>query len=256
MNPLSRRRRLAILVVGILGAACGSASPPLPAAAPDLAKPSGFATSTLARGLPAPLPGGALYANVIDLPQDGGGAITHAHVAGFVYAIAGIHSMPVDGGATVTLNPGEAGFIGAGVKHSHVNPGTATNDWYFISIRPTAARTAPNIVPGQKVLFATDDLAAFPAGAYAQQLDRVAIAAGGRGAPRMHGGIELDYVLSGSLSVHGEVGKTVSVSAGQGYLRLPGSGSQDFAGTAGAVYLAFFATAEGQPFETILAKAF
>lgn len=255
MHKASPGRVLGALAAALLAGACGFSTPPAAAQTPDLSKPFGYATNILAQGTMSTLPAGVIYANVIDLPQDSGGSITHAHVAGFVYGVAGVHSMPIDGGATQTVNPGEAAFIGAGVKHSHINPGQSPNDWYFISLRPTAARSAPSIVPGQKVLYATEDLnTPLAPGAYSEQLDRLVIAPGGRGAPLSHAGFEMDYVLSGSLIIHGEGGTAKTVHVGEGFVRLPGTATQDYAGSAGVTYLAFFATLEGQPFETELGR--
>jgi hypothetical protein len=51
------------------------------------------------------------------------------------------------------LKAGGAAFVPPDAGHSHSNPGTSVNRWYFISIRPNTARTAPATFPGQKACF-------------------------------------------------------------------------------------------------------
>src|SRR5437763_241573 len=174
------RRVLAIVAAAlVLAAACGgSASPAPPAAAPTLAPPSAV-SSILASGPLAAIPTGALFVNVLDLPQAAGGVIKHAHLPGFVYAVSGTPEMDADGAPAIMIQPGNAAFIGAGVMHSHINPGTSGTDWWFVALRPAASRPLATIVAGQKELYTTPDLTTIAAGSYTETLTDSRLAAKG-----------------------------------------------------------------------------
>lgn len=237
------------LLVSACSASAGQPTQPAPTTSADPAQANGFTATTLAEGKVPTLPGGTLYMNVIDIPEAGGQTITHAHVPGFVYSVAGTHRMSIDGGETFTLVAGQAGFVGT-QSHAHINPDGSANDWYFISIRPIAARTAPPLVAQQKVLFETPDLSALPPGPYTERLMLVTLAGSGRGAPHTHGGTELLFVLDGSVRLQLD-GQTVTLSTGQGFWHLPGTCIQDInAGATTAKMLAFFITPDVAPFRT------
>lgn len=241
-------RLLACLsVYALMLSACStSASAPGPVAASPTADPrqaNGSTVTVLADGKVPALPNGTLYMNVIDIPEAPGQTITHAHVPGFVYAVSGTHRMPIDGLETLTLTPGQAGFVGT-QSHSHIDPDSTPNDWYFVSIRPIAARAAPPLVPQQKVLFETPDLPALPAGPYTERLAAETLDPGGRGAAHRLGGVELLFVLQGSIRVQVD-GKSASVTAGQGSWQTAGTCIQAINdGPAAAKVLTLLVTAE------------
>lgn len=251
------RRPLLLLAMICLGlAACGGgAAAAVPSAAPSPTAPEsieakGFNAKLLAEGQLAQLPAFPYYINVLDLPQDPGGTITHSHVGGFVYGAAGVTTMTQPDGTQAVVNPGEAAFIGSGAAHSHINATTVANDWYYVSLRPSTTRSAPAIVAGQKVLFETPDLAELAPGAYTERLMMVTIEEGGRGAPHTHGGTETLYVLSGTVRLR-LPGQDLILKAGQGYSHAGGTAIQDInAGSGQARTLAFFVTPNGAPFRT------
>ena len=60
--------------------------------------------------------------------------VTHKHGAGMTYAISGPHELTVDGIAS-SLNPGQAGWIGDQVVHSHASDGTTPTRFLFMYLR-------------------------------------------------------------------------------------------------------------------------
>ena len=193
---------------------------------------------------------------MIDVPQAAGNKITHKHVAGFVYVVAGTQTLTMVGGATLTLQPGQAGFTGAGILHSHVNPGSSANDWYFLSVRPTTARTLPPFAPGVKTLYATADLPTMPRGAYDEALRLVTLQPGGRGPAQKDSGVEVLFVLEGSISVHMAGQAPVTLTSGQGISSLPTTAVQELnTGSGVARYLAFDVGPGGQMFQTTVDQA-
>jgi redox-sensitive bicupin YhaK (pirin superfamily) len=228
----------------ILAAACGgSAAPVQPAAVPSAAPPS-VVSSILASGPLGSIPAGALFVNVLDLPQAAGGVIKHAHLPGFVYAVSGTAEMDADGAAPAMIQPGNAAFIGAGVMHSHINPGTSGNDWWFVALRPAASRPLATIVAGQKELYTTPDLTTIATGSYTETLTDSRLAA--KGIDRQAGqAIRVLYVIDGDVTVSGDAGMVSTAAAGQGLYSLPGANLILTAGPGGAHYLTFTMTPTG-----------
>lgn len=255
------KRFLALVCTGLfvlLVSACGTSTQSAPASIPtsNPATAQGYSDQTLATGKVATLPAGPLYINVVDVPQAAGNKITHKHVAGFVYTVAGTQRLVLVGGATLTLQPGQAGFTGAGILHSHLNPGNTANDWYFLAVRPTSTRTLPPFAPGVKALYATADLPTMPAGAYDEALRLVKLQPGGRGPAYKETGIEVLFVLEGSISLHRAGQAPVTFTSGQGFYALPTTAVQELnAGGGLARYLALDVGPAGQTFQTTVDQA-
>lgn len=240
-----RRMELIMVATLVLAAACGGGAAPAAQATP-IATPSATAaptqatTSILASGRLDSIPTGTLFVNYMDLPQVAAGVIKHQHIAGFVYAVQGTHEMDVDGVAPLLIQPGTAAFVGAGVMHSHVNPGATANDWWFIGLRPAASRPL-TILPGQKELYTTGDLTQLVPGAYTETLSDNRLAA--NGVERQGGSsLRVIFVIEGGLTVSGDAGMTGTISGGQGAYSLPGANLVLTAGTAGARYVTFILT--------------
>ena len=237
----SRRTLALVAATLILAAACGGSASPAPAAAAPTPPPPSVVSSILASGPLAAIPPGALFVNVLDLPQAAGGVIKHAHLPGFVYAVSGTPEMDADGAAAMMIQPGNAAFIGAGVMHSHINPGTSGNDWWFVALRPAASRPLATIVAGQKELYTTPDLTTIAAGSYTETLTDSRLAA--KGIDRQAGPvIRVLYVIEGDVTVSGDAGMVSTASAGQGLYSLPGASLVLTAGPGGAHYLTFTMT--------------
>lgn len=263
------KRALAVLGIAVLTvAACGGATAPSPApatAAPATAAPStaapaaasappkpgdavGFTSVVLAQGKLAALPEGTLFVNFLDVPQPAGNTISHAHVAGFVYAVKGLHRLTIGSDAAKDIKPGEAGFVGADLVHSHTNPETSPSQWYFVSIRQTSARAAAPLFPDQKTLYATADLPpTLPQGAYAELLTLVTLQSGGRTAAHKHGGLEVVVVLEGAVQLRTATAPVQTLTAGQGAFVLPNTALQATNnGTGVAKFLGFRVTKDGE----------
>jgi quercetin dioxygenase-like cupin family protein len=249
------------LALALVAASCGGATTasPTPTTRAATASASRIAnvaavgqTSTkLADGTLAALPAGTLYVNFLAVPQPPASPITHAHVAGFVYAVVGTHQLAIQGGETKDIKPGEAGFIGTDVAHTHANPGSTPTEWYFVALRPVAGRTAAPLFPGQTVLFETADLPQLTAGKYAEQLNVVTLDKGGQTAAHKHGGLETVVVLEGTVQVRVAGAQPVTLTKGKGLYIAPNTPLQAInMGDGTAKFLAFFVTLDGQTFST------
>ena len=231
-----------IVVALVLTAACGgAASPATQATANPTPSPAPVNATVLASGRIESIPAGPLFVNYMDLPQAAGGAINHAHIAGFVYTVQGTHQMDVAGAGPLMIPAGKAAFIGATVMHTHVNPAATANDWLFIGLRPASSRPLGIIVPGQKELYTTADLTQITPGAFTETLSDSRLTA--NGVDKQTGSsLRVLYLIDGTLSVSGDAAMTGTVSAGQGAYSLPGANLVLTAGTAGAHYLTFTLT--------------
>jgi quercetin dioxygenase-like cupin family protein len=99
--------------------ALGSLLPPHAATAQGSA---GTRTRVLATGQAKALPEGAVFVSVIELPQSTGATLgPHGHVPGFAYVLRGRETIPFSGGPTMELSPGQGGFMGGLMIHSHEN---------------------------------------------------------------------------------------------------------------------------------------
>jgi len=264
---VTRTRFIAFLATAtIVFSGCGGGAVPSPAAtsatsAVSTATAEGFDVSGLGAPTISALPKGTLYVQYLEIPQPAGGSLAHAHIAGFVYAIVGTHRLAIVGGETKDLTPSEAGvfpradrqvaFVPADAAHTHSNPGTAPNLWYFISIRPNTARTAVPTFPGQKEVFATPDLPPLPDGAYTETLVFLTVQPSGRTEAHKHGGIETILVLDGSVEVHVQGAPTRTLAKGEGTFIPADTPMQIWnKGAATAKFLAFFVTANEKAFRT------
>ena len=272
MFDLSKRALAILGIAALTAAACGGSAAPSPApatAAPattapvtaaspsasPAAKPADAVASvsvTLAQGKLTAIPEGTLFVNFLDVPQPAGNTITHAHVAGFVYSVKGVHRLTIGTEPAKDIKPGEAGFVGADVAHSHTNPETTVSQWYFASIRPASARGGAPLFPDQKTLYATADLPPLLVqGAYAEQLNVVTLGVGGRTAAHKHGGLEVVVVLEGTLELRTANAGAQTLAVGQGAVVPPNTALQALnKGTGAAKFLAFFVTKDGEAFST------
>jgi len=91
------------------------------------------------------------------------------------------------------------------------------------------------------------------AGTYVEILNLVTLQPGGRTISHKHGGLEIVVVIEGSVEVRLPAGKKVMLAVGQ-TAKVPANTAVQAAnaGTGVAKFLAFFITAEGQPFQTNL----
>lgn len=238
-------------VAALVLAACGGAAAPSPSPTANPAKAEGFRADNLGDGRIPALPEGTLYIQYLDIPQTGGGTLTHSHIAGYVYVVDGVHRLAIAGGETKDLKAGEAGFVPADTRHTHANPGETENRWYFISIRPNTARAGAPPFPGQKEVFGTADLAALLDGAYTLSLRLVTLQPNGRTSAHKHGGLEAMVVIDGAIELRTLNNPMQNLAKGQGAYVQAGTVLQAInRGTTPAKFLAFLVTKEGETFAT------
>lgn len=252
------KRSVLVVVTALVAGACGGAAAPSPTPtlpATPSANPSaaavGQTSKTLAEGSIAALPAAPLYINFLDVPQAPNTPLSHAHIAGFVYGVVGVHRFAIQGGTTTDVQPSEGAFVGQDLVHTHSNPGTTPSQWYFIALRNVGGRIAPPTFPGQSVLYETPDLAQLTAGKYNEQLNLVTLEKGGRTAAHRHGGIEAIVVLDGTVQLRASGQQPITLAKGKGAYLMPNTILQvSNTGDAAARFLAFFVTPDGAAFST------
>lgn len=204
---------------------------------------------TLATGQMNSLPQGNILANILSVSQPAGSSVTHKHVGAFVYEVNGTQTVQEQGGAKQTLNPGDATFVKNDVTHT--NPGTTTNQWNLIALRPVTTATPEATLPNQKTVYETSTLptSVFSTGAYCENLLKTEQQVNGRTASQRHSGLEVLHVLDGSVKVDvaGQDAKTLK--AGDSTYILPNTPVQvSNAGSSVARFLSFNAWPQGQVF--------
>ena len=210
----------------------------------------------LAGGEVAALPSGNLFVRVIGFSQGPMTAFrSHKHTPGFVYVAAGVQRLVSPPAPARIILPGEAVFQPS-VFHTHANPSTTRpNRWYFIALWPTAERRAPLVSSAATVMYESPDLDAstMPPGPRIETLRLVTLQPNGRSAAQRFSGLELVFMLEGTIRLDVAGQQPTRLSAGQGQYLAPGTDEQEFNASAGvAGYLAFIVTPVQAPFETQL----
>jgi len=254
-------RQLAGLAVVCLAAVgCGSAAGAATATPGQskLALPLGQTINPIAAGDLGTLPTGAQFARVVmfnQAPQQT--TASKKHQPGIVYVAKGTQVLTYTDttytGAKVSTIDADTGLFLQSAAHTHTNPGPADNVWYFIALWPDPSQPPTGAV----VVYVSSDLpsSTLPSGSYTETLRRVTLAPGGRSAAHRFGGVEVLYVLSGTVTVDVAGRQPAQLIAGQGTSIVPDTATQEVAaGGAGADYLAFFVTPEASPFETDLSS--
>ncbi len=234
------------LVCAALLAACGGPSAPGPAS-----QARGYSYEELAAGRVDALPSGPQFIRINSFMQAPGSSFpSKTHQPGIVYQLEGVQRyQPVVGPAT-DIHAGEAHFQRT-EAHTHINIGTDENHWYQFALWPSAARTQPLSVPSM-VVYETEDIPPSQLAAPTiETLRLVTLQANGHTALHSHGGLEVIFVLDGTLSVAIDGQTSTTVSAMQGVLEPPATMVQETNTGSGSLrYLAFFVTPVGVPFET------
>jgi quercetin dioxygenase-like cupin family protein len=207
----------------------------------------------LAGGEVAALPSGNLFVRVIGFSQGPGAAFpSHKHTPGFVYVAAGVQRLDSPPALPRIIMPGQAVFQPS-VYHTHANPSrTGANRWYFIALWPTAERRAPLVSSAATVIYESPDLdpSAMPPGPRIETLRLVTLQPNGRSAAHRFSGLELLFVLAGTIRLDVAGQPPTTLSAGQGQYLPPGTDEQEHnAGAGVASYLAFIVTPVQAPFE-------
>jgi MYXO-CTERM domain-containing protein len=144
-----------------------------------------------------------LIFRVVDLTLDPSDqVVTHKHGAGMTYAINGPHVLTVDGKAT-KLGPGQAGWIGDQVTHSHATDGSSQTHFLFMYLWPASQKGAP-MAPGfrdSKIAFESDVLSFANRQAKDVLLVDTVLAAGQDSGTQSYAGPTLLSVQSGKFTV-------------------------------------------------------
>jgi quercetin dioxygenase-like cupin family protein len=210
----------------------------------------------LAGGEVAALPSGNLFLRVIGFSQGPGAEFpSHKHTPGFVYVAAGVQRLNSPPAPPRMILPGEAAFQPS-VFHTHANPSTdRPNRWYFIALWPSAERRAPLVSSAATVIYESPDLdpSTIPPGPRIETLRLVTLQLNGRSAAHRFGGLELLFVLQGTIRLDVASQPPTTLSAGQAKYLPPRADEQELnAGAGVASYLAFIVTPPQAPFETDL----
>jgi quercetin dioxygenase-like cupin family protein len=246
-------KTLTVTVMAVTAAAllfgCGGASR---AVSPN-ALEYGQQVKGLAGGEVAALPSGSLFVRVIGFSQGPMAMFrSHKHTPGFVYVAAGVQRLQSPPEAPRIILPGEAVFQPS-VFHTHANPSTTRpNRWYFIALWPTAERRAPLVSSVASVIYESPDLdpLTMPPGPRVETLRLVTLQPNGRSSAHYFSGLELFFVLEGTIRLDVAGQPPAKLSAGQGQYLPPGTDEQEFnAGAGVASYLAFIVTPVQGPFE-------
>ncbi|HET7380672.1 MAG TPA: cupin domain-containing protein, partial [Gaiellales bacterium] len=242
-----------LTVLAVMAAAslfgCGSSSQAVSANA----SAHGEQVKGLAGGVVDALPSGNLFLRVIGFYQHPMAAFpSHKHTPGFVYVAAGVQRLHSQGEPPRLIEPGEAVFQPS-VFHTHANPSaTRPNRWYFIALWPTAERHAPLVSSAARVVYESADLDAstLPPGSRVETLRLVTLQPNGRSAAHRFSGLELLFMLDGTIRLDVAGQPPTNLSAGQAQYLPPGTAEQEFgAGARVARYLAFIVTPVQAPFE-------
>jgi len=226
-------RSLGVSIILAFLAGCGAAattpSVPITAALNATIIPLGSGT--------AAVPAGAFCVGIANIPQAAGGNITHAHVAGFMYVLSGVHTLQVAGSADTTTNPGGAAFIGDLITHTHANLQSFPNSWDFIGVRPAGKCSTAPPVPGAAVVYASPDEPALAPRSYTEILSEIDLAAGGRTAQHT-GATQVFLVLSGSVNFILN-GQATTLGVNQGFIEPADTTAQESDAGSGSRLLAF-----------------
>jgi len=256
VRPGARRsimRRLTVTVMAVMAAAllfgCGGASGGV---SPN-ASEHGQQVKGLAGGEVAALPSGSLFVRVIGFSQGPMSVFpSRKHTPGFVYVAAGVQRLQSAPARPRIILPGEAVFQPS-VYHTHANPSTTRpNRWYFIALWPTAERRAPLVSSAASVIYESPDLdpSTMPPGPRIETLRLVTLQPNGRSSAHYFSGLELLFVLEGTIRLDAAGQPPTILSAGQGQYLPPGTDEQELnAGAGVASYLAFIVTPVQAPFE-------
>jgi quercetin dioxygenase-like cupin family protein len=250
------KRPSAIAVVGMAVVACGGTTAttrtPNPAVSERL-----MTVDELAAGQLGSLPTGGQFGRIVVFHQSPHQSVpSKKHQAGIVYVATGLQLLSYTGGQSVNISEGMAVYLKS-VEHAHTTLGPTDSTWYFIALWPSVQRSNP-LVGGAQIAFETTDIpsSTLPSGSYTETLRRVTLQAGGRSAAHRFGGLEVVFVLDGTLTVTVAGHSPVQLNAGEGTSVAPATATQELAGASTkVVYLAFFVTPDGVPFESNVTSA-
>ena len=101
-----------------------------------------------------------------------------------------------------------------------------TNDWFFIGVRPVAARGGVMPLPNASRVFESPDLEGLSPGPYTESLQLITVPAGGLATVEREPGAEMLLVLSGQAEVRLNGGSPFSLGTSQAALAQQGASVQ------------------------------
>ena len=170
------------------------------------------------------------------------------HQPGFVYQIGGEQVVRF-GSTSVSVVSGQGYFVQS-IEHTHLNPGSSANSWVFVALWPSEVRTEPNVSTA-KVVYESEDIPAsgLQTGSYAETLQVVTVQPNGHTEVRDRSGLQILFVLSGTLRLRTHSTSELLGPESGTYL-APHSHYQELGtGNAAVKLLDFTVTPQGQPFE-------
>jgi quercetin dioxygenase-like cupin family protein len=243
-----RARAVGLLLLGVAAVACGGTSAATPVNT-SAALARLMTLSTLAAGQLDSLPSGTQFVRIVAFHQSPNQSIaSKQHQAGIVYVATGLQLLTYTGVSSVDIAAGTGLFLKS-LPHSHTTLPPQDSTWYFIALWPSAKRPVPLV--GSTAAYDSQDIPSttLVPGTYVETLRRVTLQAGGRSPAHRFGGLEVIFVLDGTLTVDAG-GQAQQLSTGAGTSVAPNTPSQEVAGSGKVDYLAFFVTEDGRPFET------
>lgn len=237
----------------LAAAACGA---PTVASSSTAAQAHLMQVDELAAGKLDALPTGTQFVRVQLFRQTPGSSFpSKKHQVGIIYQETGTQLLKYEDGTYQGIPQGTALYLES-IQHSHTNNGPATNAWYNFALWPSPQRAAPLTAAGATIPFETADIPStdLQPGSYVETLRKVTLGSGGRSPSHRFGGLEVIFVLDGSLTVDERGQQPDHLDAGQGVYVGPGTVSQELAAGGAATYLAFFVTEQDQAFETLVSS--
>jgi mannose-6-phosphate isomerase-like protein (cupin superfamily) len=245
-------RRGAAALCGMAVVACGAASVTGPTSN-ESATASGMTFSELAAGALGSAPTGKNYVRIVKFVQAPNQSIaSKKHQAGIIYVQTGLQELTYTDSGTQVQIPAGTGLFLQDVNHSHETLPGALSTWYFIALWPDTPQSSTLVAPST-LAFKTEDLppTAMPPGQYTETLRSVTLQPGGRSPAHVFGGLEVVFVLDGTLKVDVAGQGPVQLPAGQATYVPAHTLTQELAVGAQKVdYLAYFITEHGTAFET------
>jgi quercetin dioxygenase-like cupin family protein len=247
----------AVAFIGTAVVACGGTTT-AGTTAPDLSASAHLmSVDELAAGQLGSLPTGSQFARIVVFHQSPRQTVpSKKHQAGIIYVEAGLQLLTYTGGQSVDISAGMAVYLKS-VAHSHTALGPTDSTWYFVALWPSVQRSN-QLVPGAQIAFEAMDIPSttLPPGSYIETLRKATLQTGGRSPAHRFGGLEVVFVLDGTLTVKVAAHSSVQLIAGEGTSVAPGIVTQELAaGTSKVDYLAFFVTPQAARFETDVASA-
>lgn len=237
------------VMAAVMLSGCGSISR---AGSPNAAA-RGEQIKGLAGGEVAALPSGNLIVRVIEFSQRPRATFpSHKHTPGFVYVAAGLQLLHSPPALPRIILPGQAVFQPSRF-HTHANPSPAIpNRWYFVALWPAAERRAPLVSSAATVIYESPDLdpSTMPPGPRVETLRLVTLQPNGQSAAHRFSGLELLFMLGGTIRLDVAGQPPTRLSTGQAQYIPPATDEQELNANAGiARYLAFIVTPVQAPFE-------